>query len=225
MSFINPVKISGSGSYMPIPTVNNKNFATRQRKSTRVLIYDEFTDTNGVLITAHDITPINNISASWVNFAISAYEIQSNRAIYPGASGAQINGCYIDFGAENVNIELTGRRITAFDDGAFGVVFRSIDRNNCYFVEANLNVDQFRISEIASGVKTVRAFSSVALTGNTDYTIAATISGATITATLDGANAISYNGATLNQYTKKHGFGADKASSTMAFDEIQVRSI
>ena len=43
------------------------------------LILDQFTDTNGTLLTAYTIAPINTPGASW-GFLANQFEIQSNRA-------------------------------------------------------------------------------------------------------------------------------------------------
>jgi hypothetical protein len=101
-----------------------------------------------------------------------------------------------------------------------GIVARFSNSNNYYHISINAGADAFRIVERNAASETVRATTSVTIATGTQYTISVTLSGATITATLDGANEISYDSATLNQTSTVHGIML--ATTTDTIDDYTV---
>lgn len=47
-----------------------------------IVLHDTFTDTNGTLLSAHTISPINKMNTSWIKANTYDIEIQNNKAIY-----------------------------------------------------------------------------------------------------------------------------------------------
>ena len=80
------------------------------------------------------------------------------------------------------------------------------DSSTWYGIVVNSHSDKFQIIEKASGNSyTVLSETSVTMDSETSYTLVATVSGTTITATLDGANEISYSSASVNSSSTIHG--------------------
>jgi len=171
-----------------------------------ILVEDTFTDTNGVLLSAH--TPdTDTVGSGWI-VEQGTPVIVDNKVEANGVDTTFIR-CSIDSGKADViitcDIEVASEQTTQ------QVILRFTDGNNRWFVQITANTgveDTFNLLERNASVTTVRATTSgfFVVTGQI-VTIRVVASGSTISATLDGGNEISYSGATFNQTVTKHGLG------------------
>ena len=177
------------------------------------IIYDTFTDTDGVSLDAH--TPDTNSPGNpWVELN-GVWEISSNRVIFnaaPNWSQAVIDAEMADLTVEAVC------RLTGTYGG--GLIVRLSDDNNFWLLQIDNNSDTLILYEINGGGATNRAQAAVSIAINTDYAVKMTTSGTTITAWLDGANEISYNSATFNQTSTRVGLAQN--SGQAVFDDFTV---
>jgi hypothetical protein len=148
------------------------------------LVYDIFTDTDGTNLSSHTIAPTNTISASWTVNA-GTWDINGNRARITATADANAT---INAGKSNATI--TG--IVNVNNTSSPRV-RGLTVWSAYFVGVVYNSNIFVIQNAA---RTNLASISFTCTYGVDYTIQVVCSGTTITATVNGANQISYTGAT-----------------------------
>lgn len=160
------------------------------------LIYDTFTDSDGVALPSHTIAPTNTPATSWSAQSGTA-TISSNRAISSSSPAIYT----VNAGQFNVTVSLTGN--LQGPGGSIGVVLRWTNSSNFWFVR--FTGTGFGIFEVNGGTQTQRASTSVSLLAGTDYPLVVVASGTSITATVNGGNQISYNNATLNQTVTTHG--------------------
>jgi len=104
-----------------------------------------------------------------------------------------------------------------------GIVGRWSDSSNYWRIGAHSKDDVFAITERYSATPTIRASASVTIDTSTFYTIVATFSAKTISATLDGSNNISYGSAALNE--TKTVFGIFVRNATDAIDDFKVEAL
>lgn len=168
-------------------------------------VSDTFTDTNGTAIASH--TPdVDVVGGGWTEVIGTDWTIQSNTANTTTLDGT----ASIDCGAADINLscEADSNALSSAEIQSAGLCARLSDANNFWAIIINDIGNTFRISEKNGGTYTTRASASVTINGGTFYTLTAQLSGATITAQIDGANEISYGSATLNQTTTVHGIKA-----------------
>ena len=167
---------------------------------TGLLVNDTFTDTDGVFLNAHtpDLAPAGS---SWTYNQYTKISGNTVKAV-----GGYYAGGGIVAGAYNVRVTFSCANSAGSNVGSqdCGVGLRR-SGSYSYRVEFNTIGKVFRISEHDGTTFTIRASVSIpTLTAATLYTIVATVQGTTITATLDGANQISYDQATLNPLATTH---------------------
>lgn len=203
----------------PLPIRNTQNIAVIHAASgLTTLVYDTFTDADATSLTAHTIAPTNTPSTSWTervgtwtisgNKAVSTFTSNSHATCNPGVADCTIT-CKAQTSATNGNM--------AYD---VGLVVRWGATTDYFLVGINSQGDLFRISERVSDNPVSRATASVTIDAGTEYTIVVTLSGTSISATLDGANQISYASATANQTATIHGIKGRIATDTI--DDFQV---
>lgn len=181
------------------------------------LILDQFTDTNGTAIGSHTIAPTNVPATSWTA-QVGTFQIQSNSVQNIG--GAANGHCTLDAGVANCT--LSGD-VTCPDQATgvnqdTGLVGRWSNASNYWRVGINEQDDLFRIVERAATVNTSRASASVTFGVGSTGAIRASFLAQSITATVDGANEISYGSAALNESATVHGvFGSVAASAVDNF--------
>lgn len=171
-----------------------------------LLISDTFTDTNSVDLASHTIAPTNIPATAWTVRA-GTWQIQSNRGTT--TTGAANGHATLNSGVGDVVI--TAKVVNNGSAGQAndsGIVVRWGSTNAFFRISINAADDVIRIVERAGGSNTVVATTSVTIATGTEYTIVVTCSGSTISATLDGANAVSYALATANQASGIHGIYA-----------------
>ena len=209
-----------------------------QAKKGGIVVYDTFTDTDGTLLSDH--TPeIYPAGSSWGGGAATNLTIiNTNAACSPALYGTSL-GCGIDTGLVNCKITATVKAYyrnanTNYRNSGIRLRCNSAadssynDSSTWYGVVVNSCSDKFQIIEKASGNSfTVLSETSVTMDLATSYTLVATVSGTTITATLDGANEISYSSASVNSSSTIHGVKPttyDDMKTPMVLD-FQVESI
>lgn len=128
------------GRGIPVPVFNE-------------LIFDEFTDTNGTLLTAHTIAPTNTISGAWA-FISQSFDIQSGKAITSAAGGRVV----VDAGISDGFIASIDTTIA--DQG--GVLLRAFDNDNWIGVTVSNSTSKFSIYKRVAGSVT-NLFESSAL--------------------------------------------------------------
>lgn len=173
------------------------------------LLRDTFTDANGTLLTAHAM----DVGPGWTLHEGTCPTIQSNRASLAGDVGCVCS----DAGRADVVARSTASVGTADANHVIAVVVRCMDGNN-FWQAALFGNGFFAIYDRTGGTFTMHASTSLgALTVGVGYTIEVTASGASITATVNGGNQISYGSATFNQTVTHHGiriFSGDATPNT-----------
>jgi len=186
-----------------MPKYRNRSFhnllVPQQRAGSSLLIHDQFTDTNGVHLHDHAVSPVNVPSATWTDVE-SVATIQSNRAY---CSAATVQTCYLDTGIADALIEASVSTVAAAHYYS-GILFRCTDSTHNWRARINYNSLSFDIVEV-NGSLTVRASAYVGYSGGVEYPISVTFSGQNISATFSGTTTITYNSATMNQTVTKHG--------------------
>ena len=196
------------------PTFQPKSQAVA--KAVGIVVYDTFTDTDAVLLSNH--TPeICPSGSTWGGGAATNLTIiTTNAACSPDWYSTSM-GCGIDTGLVNCKITATVKAYgynSNFNYRNSGIRVRCnsaadseiSDSSTWYGIVVNSHSDKFQIIEKASGNSyTVLSETSVTMDSETSYTLVATVSGTTITATLDGANEISYSSASVNSSSTIHG--------------------
>lgn len=194
-----------------------RGYPFAQEADETVLGADNFTGANGTAVTSS--TP--ETGPAWELIAGSGdFTIQSNRL-----RGNDIN--LIAAAAQNVGeSDVTCTLTIRFETNVTGtirmagVLLRAQDANNFWYVVVDCINNLFLIGQ-RTGVSTFTTRASTAFTPSpdTDYVIEVVADGATISATLDGGNAINYASATAQLYRCRHGvFSYDQAANFNLFD-------
>jgi hypothetical protein len=184
------------------------------------IIEDIFTDTAATSLNLHTITPTNTPATAWTE-AIGDWKIGTNKAAT--VTNTDYSIATVDAGIANVTISvdaISNSVVTNELSRAAGIILRYTNASNYWAVVINPNTDHFMIIEKNNGTETVRAQATVTLEVATSYALSCTASGQSITATLDGANDISYNSAALNETVTVHGIKA--RYTTDSIDNFKV---
>lgn len=179
-----------------------------------VLLSDHFTGSDGTNLTAHTM----DVGPGWTT-PDGSYELSSNRAVCTALGGGW--GIAIaDAGRADAIISVVVR---VSDGSRHGVAVRATNGNNHWRVTIR-TAGVFELMEVNAGTSTIRSSASTTINTGVDYTIACMAQGPTLTATLDGAHAISYGGATFQQTTTTHGLD-DGNNLTSTFNDFLVTSL
>lgn len=169
-----------------------------------IIVEDQFIDIDLTSLHLHspDVAPggaaWTELQGDWIisgNRAINTLAANNARALIDAGVADEIilsASCAHNTGSTSVQRDV-------------GLVIRADLADTWYQVGFNEFSGVFRIVEVNASVFTEVASVSVAIAPDTFHTIVATVSGQTITATLDGANEISYSNASLNQASTLHG--------------------
>jgi len=161
-----------------------------------IIFQDTFTDTNGTELVRHS-PDINLVGQQWEVTDAGASPvwtptqglIQSNKLLLSNSPGLAFAS--IDIGRGNGFIySVTGISTSGQDIETF---FRLKDINNFWTVY--LDAGNFVIAERVAAFATTRASTPFPIADATPYTIEVTMTGTTVTATVNGGNTISYNSA------------------------------
>ena len=180
------------------------------------LMYDMFTDTNGVGLDAHASNIVGPdsqaiVSRRWTERS-GNWDIQSNKANPDGAAIATV-----DVGQSDIIADLT---VAGGAAGQPGIVLRFADTNNYWYLQADRANNQLELHEVNAGVDNVRANRAVTINDSTDYVLRARCYGQTIDGYVDGENKIRYESASLNETKTEHGLYSD--NTACEFDDFLV---
>lgn len=184
--------------------------------------YDNFTDTNGTLLSAHTAN-INVPGNAWTLVNISGgtnrSDIQSNRVrVYDGGTGAAL-AYTVDMSISDLVIYAD--YIAGGATGGTGIAFRTTDTTNYWMAVARQFDNTMRIYEkTGAGALTSRASAAKTLTSGNTYKMKLTLSGTSITFVLDGTS-ISYT-SSVRQTVTKHGVGTLSGNTTCYMDRFRI---
>lgn len=168
--------------------------------SPSLLFSDLFNGVNTTPLQSH--TP--DIGENWT-IVNGAWTINTNAARSTGSASAPLyDFTIIDAGKADVAIRSNVSIIAA---GFSGVIFRYTDSTHFWAALLNATTDTFQLYEYSAGF-VLRDSASIALSSGVPYQIDITCNGENITATLDGANEVTYT-SSANQSATKHGMRAD----------------
>lgn len=174
----------------------------------RTLVYDTFTDTNGVPLTSH----VPNIApGGWVA-GRGTFDIQSNRASWLTNGTPADSIQTIDTGRSDCALSAIVQMNSVYT--SVGIAFRVLDADNSFF--AAIQTDIFYVLRQIAGVPALLDTKSFTLPQNGDHVIRVALYGSSIIATLDGAHEMSITDANFQTETK-HGLLADDAATCDEF--------
>lgn len=185
-------------------------FDRRNASGNVLLIYDQFTDADTTLVSAHTIGPTNVPSTSWTYKAYHAVpgtaQIDTNKVRPTTAGKVELYTC--DPGYANGLIELDFNFGVTGDE--VGIDFRFTDASNHWFAEAVYSGGLLRIIERTSGTSTTRATTTLgagAVPRSTDHHLALTLNGDAISLVISGGatGTVTYSSSVRNTVTN-HGF-------------------
>jgi hypothetical protein len=115
----------------------------------KYIVYDEFKDSNGVILSEHDIKPINKIKTSWEG---SDFIVSDNKIIPNSNTSISV----LDTSIFNATIELDitlgeGELVKA------GIVGRYLDSNNYWLIQLNLTDQKVELYEINNSIFILRS--------------------------------------------------------------------
>jgi len=189
------------------------------------LILDQFTDTNGVDLTAHTVAPTNTPAASWVNQLTDPIVVSSNKASAAVGSGAQ-KVYTIECGQSNVTVSAvfnigttSGLQIASLmlryagsgdynSGGAYWMITAWYD-NNLILYEAD---GVGGLTQRASGTWSADTF---------DHTLTFSANGTALSANVDGGTPVTYTSSALQSNTKV-GIRPFGNTATVTYDDFTV---
>jgi hypothetical protein len=168
-----------------------------------VLAQDSFTDANGTSLSSHRM----DVGGGWTQQASAgtAGVIQGNQALL-GQNGASGNVIYTTpTSYANVTLAVTIDLPSAGNNSLSdaGLVFRFQDANNYSFV--TVGSGGMAVYEKSGGSFTQRAAAGFTVSLDTNYTIVAVVSGATVRASVNGGNVLTYGSLAVNPTGTTHG--------------------
>jgi hypothetical protein len=183
-----------------------------------LLILDRFVDANSTALASHAIAPINKPGTSWTAQA-GSYTIQGNKASTTGSPANPGAVATCDCRQANSTVTCIVQATSALC--SIGVVLRW-GGGNFYLVQLSTS-NSFDIFDWNGAAFTNHATTAFTMDTN-PHTIVAQISGTTITATLDGANQISFASASVNPTSTLVGLRSNPAANTTTHSNFQVTS-
>lgn len=179
-----------------------------------VLILDQFTDTDGTLLTAHTIAPINTPAATWVSPGVSfggSPVITSNSIITTTYVSAVVNS-----GVFGVTVSQSARNNVGASD--VYIVFRQSNTANYFLMQ--LSAASMRIYSYIASTLVLRATVAQTWSVGVTKTMTLTDDGTLITASLSTGESCSYSSASLGTNTRQ---GFSSGNSTI--DNFQVTTL
>jgi len=177
---------------------------------------DTFTDTNGVLLTAHTM----NLGNGW-NSASVRYEIQTNEATNDGTGADDVAWTELN---RSDNIKLTGKFFVS-GEGTFVIAFRYVDANNYWFFQfINLSVTfQIELVRVIGGVGSVRASEAHTIAQSVYVTYQVQLAGDVLTVDIltPETHTLTVTDSTHNTGTKA-GFRMVTGAAQRRFDDFLV---
>jgi len=175
-----------------------------------IVIRDEFTDTDGTLLTAHAIAPVNTPLAAWTALSGGA-AIYSNRAQRAATTDINVVDALVSDCVVSVNLIITAGASAA-------IAYRVTDVNNWWMVRIiNAGMD---IYEFTASVLTMRATVAHTYNSGTSYPMVLTLDGAVATVLCDGAT-ITYTSG-VRQLVTNHGLRFSTAACYADNFQIEI---
>ena len=170
-------------------------------------IYDTFTDSNGVLISAHN-SDFDTSGAAWENFLATDAEISidtnqlyaSHTVVYPAYPAAI---AYKDLGFSDGYFECSHVPGNAGTNG--GIVFRYVDEANYWLAYYYALDGTIAIREVVSGSPTDRVTGTGSFSASTPIHISVRAIGTDIIATFDKVDILHWATAATGLSATKHG--------------------
>lgn len=186
------------------------------------LVYDEFTDADGTLLTSHVIAPINLPGNSWVLARSIATNMttESNKSSSNSIATGEWDA--VNCGNANVTITVTTQMSAADANSSAAILGRweSGAGINCFLCDYSLS--SYNIYEVANATFTQRATGAFTADTNT-HNLKLIMSGTSLTFTIDSGTALAYSTATYQTNTS-HGCGGypGLAGEPTTFDNFKV---
>jgi len=174
------------------------------------LILDQFTDSDGTLVTAHAIAPTNTVSASWVLESGTSMVIQSNRAQLNAASSIMVANSTVTDHIVTATYNQTSGGIGA------GLFARYQDVSNYW--RNNILSTAMQLIERTAAVSVTRASVAKTHSAGVSYALLLSCVGTTITAGSD-ADEVSYSS---SQHAAQTKVGMLAFSTNATIDPFQV---
>ena len=175
------------------------------------LVFDSFTDANGVSLDAH----VKEVGGAWTE-RTGTFDIQTNRADIAASTGVR-DVATVPATVADLFARTTIRKTVAVDSGEFGHCLRYSDDDNFWMAQGDLTNNQIEIIERNAGVETQRAATARVLTDSTDYVLEMIADGQTITVFQSPgffAGRAVYAAAALNVNATIHGVVGNQVGQT-----------
>lgn len=191
------------------------------------LLYDTFTDSDGVALPSHTIAPTNTLGATWAYYSAGSpqFLISSNKA-YRGSGGGRNDICYVDALRADCTIECDMRLASGGGKVVIELALRcsGLDAGLSlyfYYGSATNNVSLYRMDTIAS-----YGDISYSLSYNTTYAVKVILSGSSVAWYMNNSLVYTWTSVTYNQSATKFGFtqwGADTVPNPYAtWDNFKI---
>ena len=166
---------TGSGSSPYTSSVNSSPY----------LLYDVPTDVDGTLVGSH-APVLNRFGNPYVAPAAGQVQVLSNQFAVKTTSGTGVLTWYMETAQRDIGISCV---MQAGD----GINLRYVSDSNRILISiSTAGAQNFRISDFVAGTQTTRSSTPMTITPGVDYTVALTIIGPNILATVNGTNQISW---------------------------------
>jgi len=191
-----------------------------QAKKGGVVVYDEFTDTNGTALSSH--TPNLVFSGGWSSTNLS---INGNKVVNSAYGTARIETGIADGIVSGYLYRTADYSRAIYQNTAITVRWGASGYTTGWHIDIYSNKFCL-IEQVGSGGGDYyeRAYSNKTISLNTPYFVEIILAGSTITATIDGGNQISYSSAELNKTSTSHGMRLCGGSAS-ALDTFTVTAI
>jgi hypothetical protein len=188
--------------------LNRRRFVIRSQVGSRSgvasLILDTFTDTNGTLLTAHAIGPLNVPGTAWTplstdtgtNLLINAYnQVKVQATVKRAKVDAGVADCRLSCDFNTGQCSGLGSIV--------GLVLRATDTSNYWWAGMDKSLNLLRLVEVTSE----RAAASKTWADNTAFSLGVICSGDSIQASISGgwSGTIGYGFASFNNSVTKFG--------------------
>lgn len=219
-----PAALAGAKRYARVKAVS----ATSESEWSGTLIftipyiYDPFTAADATNVNGRTPT-ITTAAAAWVVGA-GSYAVSSNKAL----AGAAVSTASVDASVANCEVRCLVTTGQATGTNSTQLMVRATDASNGWLVALNVGSNALELYEFVAGVATLRDSELLALAANTTYTVVVTMSGQTITATLNGGSAVTYGSAAFSETVTKHGMRAVQTGTVTtrgSYDDFRVTAL
>lgn len=184
-------------------------------------LLDQFTGTNGDLITAHAIAPNNTPGATWAYIGTPEPTIQNNKLFF---TRSLANAYYVTCDSLVSDYTLSATLSGAEGSSQVGLVYRFTNTSNFFMATVRGSpFSIFEIWEVTTGSASIRASTAVSFAPGATLAFSATLSGTSHTATVNGANTLTYTSAVRQTVTKVgvHGW-SETIGKEVQWDNFQV---